>query len=509
VTHPPVDPATTPAPPMNPAPPSIPTAPGTAAAAPGGDARQRLHPLSPLLRMARTVALIVAGVSWQGYHDLGMARWLAALGAVTVFALGASIVSWLVTGYHVVGRELRVHEGLLWRRTRAIPLERLQSVEVVRPLLARLLGLAELRLEVVGASKVEAPLAYLTVSDAAALRTRLLAIARPSTVVGAVGPAPSTVAYPGGVVPVPRGAFLDAGPESPLYAVSNRDLVIAQLLRPQWWMVPLAVAMPVVFAVAQHDLTAIGLASTFTAMIGAVQAPVRVLLNEWGFRVAVAADGLRLRHGLLETRSQTVPTGRVQAVAVRWPLLWRGLGWVRAHMEVAGLSRVRNDEIRAGSLVPVADIPTAERVIAAAVPGFALRTVVVSAVPARAHWLAPLRAFVLGYQLGPVAFATRDGLLSRRLVIVPYERVQSVRIRQGPLQRLLGLASVHVDTAGAGLGAVAAHRDVREARDLATVLAEYSRSARSTRPHGTHTLAPPPAPQPADAPPSADQAPIA
>ena len=47
----------------------------------------------------------------------------------------------------------------------------------MQPLLARAAGLAELRLEVVGAAKTEAPLAFLSVGDATALRTRLLALA--------------------------------------------------------------------------------------------------------------------------------------------------------------------------------------------------------------------------------------------------------------------------------------------------------------------------------------------
>ncbi|HLT09327.1 MAG TPA: PH domain-containing protein, partial [Micromonosporaceae bacterium] len=71
-----------------------------------------------------------------------------------------------------------------------------------------------------------------------------------------------------------------------------------------------------------------------------------------------------------------------------------------------------------------------------------------------------------------------DGLLTRQLVVVPYERIQSVRIRQGPLQRLLRLAGVWADTAGAGLTAVALHIDAREAVALATELAERSRAAR-------------------------------
>ncbi|MBO0870165.1 MAG: PH domain-containing protein, partial [Micromonosporaceae bacterium] len=85
---------------------------------------------------------------------------------VLVGALVLSVVSWLVTGYQLVGRELRVSEGLLFRRQRAIPLERLQAVEVVRPVLARLAGLAELRLEVIGARRAEAPLSYLTLREA-------------------------------------------------------------------------------------------------------------------------------------------------------------------------------------------------------------------------------------------------------------------------------------------------------------------------------------------------------
>jgi putative membrane protein len=96
---------------------------------------------------------------------------------------------------------------------------------------------------------------------------------------------------------------------------------------------------------------------------------------------------------------------------------------------------------------------------------------------------------VLGYQLTDTALVTRDGLLTRRLVIVPYGRIQSVRIRQGPLQRRLRLATVWADTAGRGLTAVAPHRDAAEALALATELAERSRAARHTPPPGPDDLA--------------------
>ncbi|HET6213740.1 MAG TPA: PH domain-containing protein, partial [Micromonosporaceae bacterium] len=79
--------------------------------------------------------------------------------------------------------------------------------------------------------------------------------------------------------------------------------------------------------------------------------------------------------------------------------------------------------------------------------------------------------------LTDLVLVTRDGLLTRELVIVPYARIQSVRVVQGPIQRRLRLASVHADTAGA-LHAVAHHRDQAEAWQLAAVLADRAHAAR-------------------------------
>jgi putative membrane protein len=148
-------------------------------------------------------------------------------------------------------------------------------------------------------------------------------------------------------------------------------------------------------------------------------------------------------------------------------------------MHVAGVSAGQGSEQQRAGLLPVGEIPTAEQVVAEALPGFALTSVAVHAVPSRARWLAPLRRRVLGYQLTDTAFVARQGLLTRQLVIVTYGRIQSVRIRQGPLQRMLRLASVWVDTAGGITPTVALHRDVAEARELALELANRSRAARA------------------------------
>lgn len=443
--------------------------------------RQRLHPLSPLLHSAKALVVIVAALSWQTLSRVGP-LWFAAM--VTVLLLGTavlSVVSWYNTGYQVVGRELRIHEGLLWRRTRAIPLERLQAVEVVRPFLAQLTGLAELRLEVVGGAKTEAPLAYVTVADAVVLRERLLALAN----------RPAAAAAPAAAGPYPVGDAPGAATAANMprvgavgrliHAVSNRDLLISQLLTPQAFLLPFGVAFVLTQFVFEGSWSFIAVASTLTAMAGVVLQPIRRVLGDWDFRLARDESALRVRHGLLETRAQTVPLDRVQAITVTWPLLWRIKDWVRLRLAVAGYSVTDPDLAGiADRLLPVGSPQTAQTILDEVLPGVDI-SAALAPPPRRARWVHPLAQPVLGAGLFPTVFAVRSGLLTRQLVVVPYARIQSVRVVQGPLQRRLGLATVHADAAG-GAGAVAVDRDVREAWAMAAELSERARAARGGGP---------------------------
>src|SRR5262249_48489882 len=81
----------------------------------------------------------------------------------------------LVTRWKVDGATLRIETGLLRRDSRQLPIARIQAVDLVRPFLARMLGLAELRVRLAGAGDADARLAYLTEPGAEALRARLLA----------------------------------------------------------------------------------------------------------------------------------------------------------------------------------------------------------------------------------------------------------------------------------------------------------------------------------------------
>ena len=73
------------------------------------------------------------------------------------------------------------------------------------------------------------------------------------------------------------------------------------------------------------------------------------------------------------------------------------------------------------------------------------------------------------------------GRINRATTWVPLEKTQSIRRVQGPLQRPLGLATVHVDVAGKRARAEFRDREVAEADRLVEELTELSRSARLHR----------------------------
>nr|WP_051797982.1 PH domain-containing protein [Catenuloplanes japonicus] len=442
--------------------------------------RQRLHPLSPLLNGARSLVVIVGAISLSQASSFGWERFAILLVVIAVGAVVFSLINWWNTGYHIVGRELRIHDGLIWRRTRAIPLERLQTVEVRRPLLAQLTGLAELRLEVVGGGKTEAPLAFLTVADAEALRERLVRLSGDVQTHDQL-PFAGTPPAVESAESYPRND-LDLG--FPLHTVRNADLVLSQVLTPQTLLLPLGVASVLVQFSFAGDFNPIAIFSTLAAVGGVMLAPARRVLNDWSFRLAdvpISGEGrgLRMAYGLLETRNQTVPLHRLQAVTVTWPLLWRAKRWMRVRFSVAGVAGPGDgNEQQSDRLLPVGDAETGRRLTVLAMPGLDLAAVRVAGPPPRVRWLHPFAWSRMGVGLNRTVFTVTKGVLTRELVAVPYTRIQSVRVVQGPIQRRMRLATVHVDTVG-GAGAEAPDRDVHEAWALAAALSARVHAAQA------------------------------
>lgn len=431
----------------------------------------RLHPLSPLVRAGHRVMSLLAvliGVAVLNQRQVGD---LVGDLVVVAIALAGGFVSWLVTRWQIADGVLHVDTGLFRRDSRRFPLAQVQAVDVVQSGLARLLGLAELQLRVAGGDSARGGrLACLRLADAEQLRRQLLTLT--------IGPA-SGPSAPAAATPISRQILPDlAGqPARMLFRVRTSRLPIAILLTSAG-----AIAL---FVVAGAWLSAqfigpVGAIAPFLPVVAGVGAKLwRQFNGEYGTTVVAGRDGIRLRSGLIETTAETIRPGRIQAVRLAEPLVWRAFGWCRLEIDVAGArqraeNRSEGQQLRA--LIPVgtraeADLLLGELMASPPRPA--------KPAPVRARWKAPLSYHFLSWSTDDRYIVAARGRVCRKTTWVPLAKVQSIRWVQGPLQRRLGLATVHVDVAGRRVSAKIENRDSAEALQIVRSLPDLARAARS------------------------------
>lgn len=436
---------------------------------------RRLSPLTPLVRGS----ILVAAVMFTTWDDL-----LAGdLGPIGLLLLGVLVVgavlgyaSWLRTKFWVEADELRVDTGVIYHQSRRIRIDRLQGIDIVQPFVARIFGLAELKMDVAGGDR-EGSLAFLPLAEAHALRELLLA--RRDAVRRA-----GTPAGPGDTTPDDRPALPDwAPPDHDIATLDLTTLVLSMLL--SWDAMGLALGVAVFGVVGV--LTGGALLVPLVPVLGGfalVQA--RKLSAFYGFTVAQTSTGLQVRRGLLERSTQTIALARVQGVVVTEPLLWRRPGWARLDVSVAGYGKADDGDGRPAATTVM---PVAPRALVMELAQHLLRgedtdvevdpdRLVLTPPPDAARWLDPVSRRFRAAGIGADVVASQEGWMTRRTHVVRHARVQSLRLSQGPVQRRLGLADLHVDSPPGPVRVRARHRDAGEARLLLEQESAMARRAR-------------------------------
>jgi putative membrane protein len=425
---------------------------------------QRLHPLSPVVRGGRaTIAIFILLIPIAfGSDKLSHATPQLAVIAVIVLA---GVVSWLVTRWRIEDDDLRIETGLLRRQSLRFPLAQVQAIDVVRPGLARLFRVAELRLRMAGSSGATARLAYVAEHEVEPLRDQLLALARGARLEEAA-PAPTTE---------PEPSVLD---EHVLTTVATGPLV-ASILLENWWLVVVLVGLLGGFAVSPHTVSGLLGGGGFIWAVSMATFVWRRFNQQYRLTVTEGPDGLHLRGGLVALTAELIRPGRVQAVRLVEPALWRPLGWCRLEVDLAGRQRSKGEgEAERGqlrALVPVGTRTVGIELVDHLLPD---RPRELSRPPRRVFWKSPFRYQALSWGRSETCVATTSGRLRRVTCWVPLEKVQSLRHVQGPVQRRLRLASVHVDTAGRAVHATLRDRDADEATRALADLTDLARAAR-------------------------------
>lgn len=413
----------------------------------------------------------------DGFNPFLIFGWLipvAVFGAALLLGSVWAVLSWHMTKYRLLDDAVQLHSGVVFRQQRQARLDRLQAVDVVQPLLGRIFGLSELKIEVAGGAGSQVKLSYLRDADAEAVRRALLASAAGLTYDRAE-PAPDA-------------------PERRVYELSPDRLVKSILLSGAPVSV-LVLTIGLVVAVVIFDLPG-ALAALLPALIGAAAATWAIFSRRFGFTVARSPDGIRLGHGLLERRAQTVPPGRVQALKVSQGLLWRLAGWWQVEMNVAGYAESGADSAAAeNQLVPVATRDELAQILSLVLPDLGTSNPVgvmnaglvgttyaggYTPAPPRTKWLDWISWTRNGYLSTDTALLMRSGALRRVLVLVPHAKMQSVGLAQGPLQRRFGVATVAVHSTPGPVSPTVRHLDEHVAAELVAQQTHRARAARST-----------------------------
>jgi putative membrane protein len=454
---------------------------------------RHLHVVSPLFfaaghaRRLWPVAIAVLA---------GRRLWLLVVGAVALLAWAT--LEWVRYTYRLEADSLRIEEGVLARKLRVIPFDRIQQVDLIRKPLHRVLGMATLRVETAGGGgAAEVDLNVIPLAEAQALRSRLLRAKAGAAAVAAGGE--DAVAAPIQAAPPERALLrLSVGEVMLAGITGTRAAAVLVVLGP---LSQLADWFPNLSDWVLRRVNPEAVAPTTPAAVLAVAvlavavwlglAAASSIVTDYGFTLATAGGGdLVVRRGLLERREAVMPIARLQVVRIDESLLRRALGLASIRIQSAGRSGGR-DETASRLSIPVLPRSAVDQVLgellAGADPLPALRTPppaarrrsvvrgVVQSVPpivavGAVLWLllspptavAALLLVPLGVLGGLAAYrnlghARRDGFLYARrgvairvTTVVPVAKAQSGSVRSTPFQRRAGLANLHVDVAGGG-----------------------------------------------------------
>lgn len=457
----------------------------------------RVLAVFPLRQAGALVPLVV--VALVGGRGQGIWQLVAALAPVLV-VLAAALARWATVRYRVDGEHVELRGGLVSRERRSLRRDRVRTVDLRANPAHRLFGLTAVEIGTGSHTGKEGRLILdaVTVAEGERLRTELLrrASGGPPADEHAEAAEPAVAAVEVARLRVSwlRYAPLTGSGLVAVGAVVGTAFRVANDLGIDlvgWSTARTAIA----------ELTGVPVAAGLAALVAATLALaglgslVVYLESWWRYRLTREPDDtLRLRRGLLTTRSLSLEQGRIRGAEVTEPLPLRLVGGARCAAITTGLDAKTSGR---GALLPPAPAAEAHRVAAAAlrlaepaagtdaplvrhppaalrrrltravtpalglaalgwllgttVPGFGWAWPTALLAPPLGALLAADRYRTLGHALRPDCLVISQGSLVRRRVALRRRGIIGWRVRQSPLQRWAGLVTLDaVTAAGAG-----------------------------------------------------------
>ena len=455
---------------------------------------QRLHPLTLLLRVGASLPALLV-ILLPILRNPGSTENLTSLvlGVLYgLFALPAILLQYWRFSYRITPKQIVIQSGVLNRKNRSIPIERVQNTQIERNLVARMLGLAKVKIETAGSSGTEGSLEYVHLGEAQKIRQVVRSFQRES----ADAEADATDEDEADVetlldMSLRRVLLSGAFRFSLLYLavifsvleLFNPETLIQRFIRADRldWLTE------VMFS---HPALAIFASVLVAVILGWISGIAVHLARYYDFQLWLDGDKLRKRHGLFTVTEGTIPLDKVQTLILRTNPLMRAFGWYELKVQTIGINveeqghrviapfaggdrllelarRVRTFELPE-SFTSVSPLTIRRRFFryTAVLTALLLPTVYFWPVGwpylggvALPWWGFGLVPLILGWALlqyrnykyaaGEDGFYIRRGVVSHYLWIVPVEKFHVFHATASIFQRRLGLKTLFVDTAGA------------------------------------------------------------
>lgn len=480
---------------------------------------RRVHWLTPLLQVWQALVIIVVVVLTQSLNNVimliknlrenvpGHPGILLLVIAVPLAMLALLIIylyfAWRATSWIVTATDVQYRRGIFFKKHRKIPLGRVQSVDVYRPLAARIFGLGALRVESAGGQGSRVEIQFLANKYLDRARREVVARIAGRTLPNEYSEQPRAQGIAGTALFAEDDYHLDQD-EYEVYRVSPGRLIASVLLTSQTvWLLLMAliVAVGAIVLFIMADLTVQGLVagSIIPTIISIGIIPLMILSYAWSrfnsgfnFSANITHDGIRVTSGLLALKSQTLPPGRIHAIRFIQPLLWRPFGWWQAEVTLAGhgaeTSGDQKKQAADNLLLPVGTLEQAKIILDMAIRDLGINEGAESekllqtafngknsdsvgsfiSIGKKAKLLDPFARLRRAFAATDTVLIYRDGWLRRKVTFAPHERAQSVTTSAGPLQRHLGLAGVRLDLVPGTATMKVPHLDAQVAAQLAS-----------------------------------------
>jgi putative membrane protein len=482
----------------------------------------RLHPLTLLFGLVKglrgTIPIIPLFFFGNRWAFAGM---LLIIFAGTVISV---LTRYLSFRFRIERNELITEQGVLARKHRSIPLERVQEIRIEQGVIHRLFNVVNARIETGGGEGAEASLSVLSRAEAERLRR---------TVTERVA------AIRAGSVQLQAADENVVAPHQVISKLSLKDLIIAGLItnhlisalvlagmlwnfaddilpRDIYQRAAALISDAVTRLVAKGAATALiiaALGATAILVIGLVFSIVRSILLFYGFTFSRRGEDLYRSYGLFTKRASSLPRRRIQVLEIEEKLMRFLFGWATLRADTSGSHREKEDDNDGRDvLIPLVRRREVDRLLPVILEGFdpesaewrrvselAIRRGTISGgfyclltaaglfafygepfalwpllLLPLVHLVSLARYRNLGYAMDDLYLRTRRGWLGRSTHIVPINKIQAVEIHQTPFDRRLNLATLRIDTAGqayTGGGPHISNLPLGEAQIIASELA--------------------------------------